>query len=214
MLALLLDDDNTAGQYLKDLWLNVKAAIRIKTYHSADALSCMPKQTLLTSRGPMRLHDQLLALEQQVIKNFGWTLRTEASKPNEQTPAANINQQLLSTSPNTLTWYSTVVIPIIIPKDHILLPGFCTTLVARSYSLMARISVSGARVQTLDFEVPIQVVHPCPPQMEEASTTSTARLPCFDTAKLLERNLDQVRLLFPSQSFDIRSLCLTIDGIG
>lgn len=64
-------------------------------------------------------------------------------------------------------WTSNWTIPIEI--DLRLLPTFCSSLVARLYSLMVRVRVTGVRQESFDLEVPLQVIHSLGARLPEAA---------------------------------------------
>jgi hypothetical protein len=50
----------------------------------------------------------------------------------------------------------------LIRVDSRLLPAFCSAVVARSYSVILRLKVSGIKKESFELEVPIQVVNTAP----------------------------------------------------
>ena len=66
----------------------------------------------------------------------------------------------LPTSPPQGKWTATLEIPI--KSDTRLLPTFCTSIVARLYTIIVRVKVGGVRRESFDLEVPLQVIHSSP----------------------------------------------------
>lgn len=50
--------------------------------------------------------------------------------------------------------------------DHRLIPTFCTSVVARLYSVIVRVKVAGARSGPFDLEVPLQVINSPPSNIQ------------------------------------------------
>ncbi|KAF2665269.1 hypothetical protein BT63DRAFT_378367 [Microthyrium microscopicum] len=116
--------------------IRIKSGIRVKTYYSAKPMHCMPNQSDLSSENLLQLHDDIVRLEEQRHGNLEWT-------PSLHEP------QSWSTS-----------LKIQINPSQVLLPSFCSVLLARSYSFLAKISVSGIHAKPMEFEMPLQVVYP------------------------------------------------------
>lgn len=135
---------------LPRLAFDIKAVIRAKTFYSAKPIRCMPRQADLTSKALIRLHDAVLKLEEQRFSALEW----------EYAPADNLEGASLvrpSSSAHGSVWRARLTLAIKPPET--LPPSFCGTLIARSYSLLVVISVSGARGKKCCLELPFQVVY-------------------------------------------------------
>ncbi|CZT42392.1 uncharacterized protein RSE6_02266 [Rhynchosporium secalis] len=163
---------------LQGLSFTVFSLIRVKTFYSVKSFPRLPSQSLLESFNEMRLRDGIVKLETQLIRDVSWDFRYD-SNDNNATLASQyepfpihkavlrISKRNASTT-NELTgkWISNWTIPIEV--EGRLLPTFCTSLVARFYTLIVRVKVARARQEMFDLEVPLQVIH-APPR-ESGST--------------------------------------------
>ena len=75
--------------------------------------------------------------------------------------------QLPITSPPVGKWITVLDIPIEVHAR--LLPTFCSSIVARQYSIILRVKVGGVRQVSFDLEVPLQVIHSSPDTPQSAS---------------------------------------------
>lgn len=211
VLALSVDAPPDAIQRLGTLSLEIKPAIRTKTFYSAEKIPCIPKQTHLTQTGTLRLHDSVLKLERRKFQNLEWQYvpqnvqqdsppRYEAlmSQANynsgsrssvSSTGKVGLWRRVSRSSDSTVQnassiWRSSVRIPI--SPSQTLLPTFCSKLVARSYSVLLRVDMAGVCTKRADFEVPLQVVHLSSTRhVDMHSTPPQDSSPCLGVTTLL-----------------------------
>jgi hypothetical protein len=144
--------------------------VRVKTFFSVKSFPRLPSQTLLGSFSEMRLRDGSIKLETQYVRDVSWGYRFSLGSQTDATPASQLglsisnkvasengNGQVSMTSEPNGKWISNWTVPIEV--DGRLLPTFCSSLVARFYTLIVRVKVAGARPETFDLEVPLQVIH-------------------------------------------------------
>ncbi|MCJ1242251.1 hypothetical protein MMC14_010258, partial [Varicellaria rhodocarpa] len=93
---------------LQRLSIRVKSGIRAKTFYSAKPITCMPNQSDLALKSLLRLHDDVIKLEEQPYGKLEW-------EPSWST-----------------------LLRIQIAPAQALPPSFCSVLVARSHSLLTR----------------------------------------------------------------------------
>lgn len=173
---------------LHNFSFTISSALRAKTYYSAKNLACVPKQTLLTGDGLLRLHDDVLKVGESKYQNLKWTwlppddpvenqaarqsdslyqfngnisTKTERSASSSEvfrTSSASSSAENASESGGEKgTWATSIRIPI--SSVQRLQPTFCSKLVARFYSILLRIRIKAAYAESIDCEVPLQVVH-------------------------------------------------------
>lgn len=181
-----------AVQRLRAMSLNVKPAIRVKTFYASEPLPCLPKQTLLNQNRSIRLHDGIIKLEHVNFTQLDWKYcpRIETDEPPEYEEAV-MDNALERTSTNSSLggnngdeWRRvTVRIPIQPPET--ILPTFCGILISRSYSLILRIRVAGIHTQKADFEIPLQVVYLRPSQVRNDSFHDERSDSCIGPESLL-----------------------------
>jgi hypothetical protein len=63
--------------------LEVKPAIRVKTFYATEPMPCLPKQTLLARNQSIRLHDGIIKLEHMGFTQLDWRYspRTKTEEP-------------------------------------------------------------------------------------------------------------------------------------
>lgn len=214
ILSLTVNAHPQTIQRLRTMSLDVKAAIRVKTFYSADSVPCIPKQTLLTARGVLRLHDEVLKLEEQKFQSLEWNYDPKivdkegppayeslmdqddhssvGSSSKDSSAVAGLwswlSGSLEATDQNTDGgWHASVHISI--APSQTLLPTFCSKLIARQYSLLLRVAVGGVHVKKADFEVPLQVVHLRPTgQANMGLRLSENSTSCLGIAALLDQH--------------------------
>ncbi|ORY18652.1 hypothetical protein BCR34DRAFT_553973 [Clohesyomyces aquaticus] len=166
-------------QRLGALSLEIQAGIRVKTFFSTEPIICLPKQTFLTQTACIRLHDEVINLGREKYTQLQWEY--SASRGNDKPPAyadavrndsfsttSTLSRSsvlglwahdsaVLSNNNSDGAWNVTVHIPIK-PLTN-LLPTFCSSLVARSYSVILRVRLAGVHAKKVDLEVPLQVVY-------------------------------------------------------
>ncbi len=162
---------------LRALTFLVEGLLRMKTFRSTEPFPKLPSQGLLTSRGQIRLSDQVLKLETRTIANCAWNYRPSDDKIPPETPpspTASASEPQTSNRVFTLlrsmstgepamasqgkgTWRTNFDVPIHITSR--LTPTFCSPLIARFYSLILRLKVLKAFSKQFELEVPVQVVY-------------------------------------------------------
>jgi hypothetical protein len=180
-----------AVQRLRAISLNVKPAIRVKTFYASEPMPCLPKQTFLTRNQSIRLHDELIRLEHTDFTQLDWRHRPciETEEPPRYEDALlDGAPQMTSTGSNLRDnsvdeWKASVRIPI--QPHETILPTFCGSLISRSYSLILRVRIAGIRTRKADFEVPLQVVYLRPSQIRNDSVHDERSRSCIGPEGLL-----------------------------
>jgi hypothetical protein len=176
---------NDVPKSLQGLRFTVFSLVRVKTFYSVKSFPRLPSQTLLESFSEMRLRDGIIKLETQYVRDVSWGYRFSLDSQTDATPASQLglsilnkvasesgNGQVSMTSEPNEKWISNWTVPIEV--NGRLLPTFCSSLVARLYTLIVRVKVAGARQETFDLEVPLQVIH-TPPGKTDSSTVELIR---------------------------------------
>jgi hypothetical protein len=176
---------NDVLKSLQGLIFTVFSLVRVKTFYSVMSFPRLPSQTLLESFSEMRLRDGIIKLETQYVRDTSWGYRfsldsqTDASRASQlglsipnKVASENGNGQVSMTSEPNGKWISNWTVPIEI--NGRLLPSFCSSLVARFYTLIVRVKVAGARQERFDLEVPLQVIH-TPPGKADSLTAEPIR---------------------------------------
>lgn len=208
VLNLEVEPTGTGDIYpsLQAMSFTVLSLVRIKTFYSVKAFPRLPSQTLLTAHGGVRLRDDMIKLETRRISSVSWgytyciaeqAMIDEATQSNGQSlpPASKSSLQ-----PPKGKWTAKISHPIRV--DSRLLPTFCSSIVARLYSVILRVKVSGIRKESFDLEVPLQVVHTPPDsQSSEAAQYSAAITgPLGEDASLLEARRASAASWFSNES--------------
>ena len=170
----------------------VLSLLRIKTFYSIRAFPRVPDQSLLTLYGGRRLRDDMMKLETQNIPNVSWGYTYDVIGDGTIGNATQPDgQSLQSTSksnpqPPKGKWTAKINCPIRI--DSRLLPTFCSPIVARLYSIILRVKVSGIKRESFNLEVPVQVVHTAPESFssEAVQYLGTTTGPVGEDPSLLE----------------------------
>jgi len=193
-LNLEIESTGTGDIYqsLQAMSFTVLSLIRIKTFYSIKAFSRLPSQTLLTIHGAIRLRDDMIKLETQNIPNVSWGYTYDAKEDGTIGKATQSDRQSLQSAsksnpqPPQGKW--TTKINCSIRIDSRLLPTFCSAIVARLYSIILRVKVSGIKRESFDLEVPIQVVHTAPDGVssEAAQYLGATTGPVGENPSLLE----------------------------
>ena len=170
---------NDVPKSLQGLSFTVFSLVRVKTFYSVKSFPRLPSQSLLESFGDMRLRDGIIKLETQHVRDASWGYRfnPESQATATQASLASLSRSIEGvldggntrkpmTSEPGGKWISNWAIPIEV--NGRLLPTFCSSLVARFYTLIVRVKVAGARQEAFDFEVPFQVIH-TPPGKTDSS---------------------------------------------
>lgn len=139
----------------------------------------LPSQSTVSDRGQLRL--QLMSqarcikirpVSRNSLLRESWPSRSKTDlRPSLQSksskggrscsPTATISQSRPSIPPRN--WSATIRLPITFPS--IILPTFCSAIVARQYSLVMRARANGIHIKPFSLEIPMQVIYP-PPETE------------------------------------------------
>ena len=114
-------ENNETYQRLRRLIFDIDGVIRIKTFFSATPFPYLPSQTLLTSQGKIRLLDNVVRLKPQSTGGSHWQYLRGAEQSR---------------------WRTMISMPIHVKTR--LSPTFCSSLVARFYTLVIRLKVLNA----------------------------------------------------------------------
>lgn len=172
---------NDVPKNLQGLSFTVFSLVRVKTFYSVKSFPRLPSQTLLGSFSKMRLRDGVIKLETQHVRDVSWGYRfsldsqtnaTSAFQLSLASPITGVPENGNGRSEPNGKWISNWTIPIEV--NGRLLPTFCSSLVARFYTLIVRVKVAGARPEAFDFEVPLQVIH-TPPGKTDSPTLEPIR---------------------------------------
>lgn len=144
-------------------------------------IPCVPNQTLLTDSGFLRLYDDNCKVGESKFKNLEWTYVPAHGYQNETGPPDKPQ------SDKVAAWTSSFRFSV--SPEHRLQPTFCTKHVARSYSLLFRIYISGAYVEMVDCEVPLQVVFPPMKVLDPHSSAGEAAHPCLGNAAIRRQDI-------------------------
>lgn len=171
--------------------LNVKPAIRVKTFYASEPMPCLPKQTFLVRNQSIRLHDEIIKLEHMDLTQLDWSYI-----PNTETEElSRYEDALLDGAPQRTStgsnlrdnsgdeWKASVRIPI--HPHQRMLPTFCASLISSLYSLALRVRVAGIRTRKADFEVPLQVVYLPSSQIGNDSVHDERSRSCIGSEGLL-----------------------------
>ena len=163
---------------LKDLKFKIQPVLRAKTYYSTQPFPMVPSQTMVTARGPIRLHDSVLKISEVAVGSSSWqpkffddvpcyeeAVRTgpfsSGSAHSSSTRRGSQTSVRLPNGPSSLrSWITSMDVPLELSGS--LLPTFCSAIASRQYSLIARVRVKGASVKEFVLEAPLQVHYlPC-----------------------------------------------------
>lgn len=212
-LSVTVDAASMSQARLQRISLHVRPAIRQKTFHSANAMKCLPNEADRAANNLLRLHEHAIPLSDQRFSNLDWKFQSQgmAMHPpptyddsesvmqdlgtiaSRSSGVLSPSEQQSDTSKVSLhgTWTAFLELPIKPPET--LVPAFCGRHMARSYSLVLRVRVNGAHGKIPDLELPLQVVHPPPPPTGQAPTHEQVSGLCKGPDGLLA--LEQVRIL-------------------
>jgi hypothetical protein len=182
---------NNTLNILGGLKFKVYSLVRVKTFYSVKPFPRPPSQCSLSTQSDTRLRDDIVKLGAHTVANPSWGYRFDLDNQAMEdsrshsihtipSPGSSINEvtrhkTLEAKSPESNSrWISNWDVPIQV--DGRLLPTFCSALVARNYSFIVRVKVSGVQQAVFDLEVPLQVVHTSPRTIQ-----STAALPASET---------------------------------
>ncbi len=162
-----------AHQGLQAMSFTLLSLLRVKTFYSIKAFPQVPSQSLLTVYGGTRLRDDMIKLETQNVPNVSWGYTydiIEDGKIGEATQSGGQSFRPATKSnphPPQGKWTAKISYPIRV--DCRLLPTFCSSIVARLYSVILRVKVSGIKKESFDLETPLQVVHTSPDALSSES---------------------------------------------
>ena len=163
---------------LQSLSFTVYFLVRVKTFYSVKSFPRLPSQSLLDDCNETKLRDGIINLETRAVRDVLWGYRYDLEdqataatlNPPRTTPISTGSGQSNMPVSNSCVpngkWISNWKIPVEI--DGRLLPTFCSSLVARFYTLIIRVKVAGVRQESFDLEVPLQVLHNLPGQAQSA----------------------------------------------
>jgi hypothetical protein len=178
ILNLEFSTPNTQADTLKSLnglKFKVYSLVRVKTFYSVKAFPGPPGQDFLSTQKDTRLRDDIVKLENKTVTNASWGFRFDLESHNEAGPPTSLSRSLSpgrssddkADRPPSISesksqdsngrWISNWTVPVQV--NGRLLPTFCSAIVARYYSLVIRVKVSGVRQEAFDLEVPLQVIH-------------------------------------------------------
>jgi len=208
------------------LIFTVYSLVGVKTFYSAKAFPGPPSQGLLDVDTESRLRGDIVKLETWTVKNASWGHRFDMGRQssdellnsasemvssngrmNYEATSCPRNLEPKTTAPNG-KWISNWTIPIEV--DGRLLPTFCSSLVARRYSLIVHVRVSGVQKERFELEVPLQVIHSSPRKVQCATgdpATEAFLEPrrTSETSWFSDESL--VRYLFPKASANLLISC-------
>jgi hypothetical protein len=176
---------NDALNILGDLKFTVYSLVRVKTFYSVKPFPAPPGQDSLTPQSDTRLRDDLVKLETRKVTNVSWRSKFNLGIESTQESSSRSGQTIHSRgSPDyevtmhgrDLESHARLISSWDVPiqVDGRLLPTFCSAMVARYYTLIVRVKVSGFHQEVFDLEVPLQVVHTSP-RTTQSSTGSPSR---------------------------------------
>lgn len=190
-LSVTVNAASMSQSRLQKISLHVRPSIRKKTFYSPNAMQCPPKEADLAGKNLVRLHENVMPLSEQRFSNLGWRLRSQGMEmcaPPTYEDSESVMQEIrliassgsggLSPSDTSSvtprvsqdgSW--TASLELSIQPPALLVPAFCGRHIARSYSLVLRIRVSGAHGKIPDLELPLQVVYPPPPPPPSGQTS-------------------------------------------
>lgn len=194
---------------LQNLSFDVKPAIRAKTVYSTTPMTCMTKQSDLAEDTLNHVHDDVTKLEERRFSDLEWRQILESGlddMPTTDEALASSGPQILSGQnglrgkPNERhgaydgVWKASITV--VIKPPELLVPAFCGSLIARSYSLLLRIRVRGAYGRKCGLELPLRVAHiphqsmpRCLPEQTSGSCKGPVALLAQEDVSLLQRNL-------------------------
>jgi hypothetical protein len=158
---------------LQNMRITIHSLVRTKTFYSVKSFPRLPSQTLLSDDGKTRMRDEVLKLEKREISHVAWGYKYSSvgsvSVENESAEDLHLKKSTSISSQSEILqapdgkWTASCNHSIRI--NGRLLPTFCSSLVARLYTIIVRVKVSGIRKEFFDLEVPLQVVHTSPRAM-------------------------------------------------
>jgi hypothetical protein len=165
---------------LQGLSYKVYSLVRVKTFYSVKSFPRLPSQTLLGHYSQTKLRDGIIKLDTETVRNVSWGYRfstenrVNATLTSQTSLSSSIpggseqsNIRVLKADEPNGKWISNWTVPIEV--NGRLLPTFCSSLVARFYTFVVRVKVTGTRQESFDLEVPLQVIHLSPNKTESAT---------------------------------------------
>lgn len=128
-----------AVQRLRSVSLDVKPAIRVKTFYASEPMPCLPKQTFLYQNHSIRLQEGIIKLEHVNFTQLDWKYcpRIETDEPPSYEDAVMENAPERTSTNSSLgpnsgdEWRASVRIPI--EPHETILPTFCRSLISRRF---------------------------------------------------------------------------------
>lgn len=205
---------------LRAMSLNANSAIRVKTFYASEQMPCLPTQTFLDRNASIRLHDEIIKLNQTDLTQLDWVWgpRLEGNEPPRyKDPVMDDGLERTSINPDTrdnsgYEWRVSVRIPIHPHKT--MLPTFCGSLISRSYSLILRLRVAGVRTRKADFEIPLQVVYLRPFQVRHDSILDERWNSCIGPEGLLAQQVVRFNLDVSESAHMYRNSLPTTGDLG
>jgi hypothetical protein len=164
-------DSSNAYSTLKGMNFTLYSLIRVKTFYSVTPFPRLPSQSLLVSEDQFKLRDAVIKLDAGRNYPVSWryiynmdaystsdSIGSTVEPPKLFAHNAPAKQQP-SPHPPIPDGKWTAIIEVPIHLHARVIPTFCNSLVARVYSLIVRLRISGVKCDPFDFEVPLQVVH-------------------------------------------------------
>ena len=173
-LELLAFGSGDVHQALQAMEITIHSWVRAKTFYSVKPFSQLPSQTL-SSDGKTELRDDFLKLDKRHLSHVSWGYQYHSVEtggddksisadngPSNQLIEPDIGSSSRSEPPSPSQapsgrWTARITHPIRVQSR--LLPTFCSSIVARLYTVVIRLKISGIRRESFNLEVPLQVVH-------------------------------------------------------
>jgi hypothetical protein len=165
------------SQSLRKLTFNVETVLRAKTFYSTTPFIRIPGHSMLTLKGSVRLHDEVLKLNTLHAKPGSWQYLLRDRRPSYAeavrrlsvvSEAASGSSSGSSPGPAIASrgWSTCIRLPVTVPPN--LPPTFCSAVVARQYSLITRIKIGGVSTKGFILEIPLQVIYSPPGSVDIA----------------------------------------------
>lgn len=142
---------------LRELTFHVAPICRAKTFYSTTPFRKLPGQTMLHFRSNLRLHDEKSRLRTSHVTTTSWQHQNQDAESSHGAVSVSGPGSPLLLDNGPRKWNTRIHLPVEIPPG--LLPTFCSAIVARQYSLIIQVTVTGANVGQFILEVPLQVTY-------------------------------------------------------
>ncbi|CEL07104.1 hypothetical protein ASPCAL10267 [Aspergillus calidoustus] len=159
----------SAISHLQDISLKIKSAISVRTFYSPTPSSCVPGQLSQSRRTGVRFDTKEVGRATQHCAKIDWTPSSESPTANEFGSEGDRDRATSDAKDKTEVghWETMILVPS--KPQEALLPTFCSTLLARSYTLRVYVQLLGVKTERALLEVPLQVVYPVPSKADSAS---------------------------------------------